>query len=81
MGIRPEDILVINEKSSTEDIPVKLEIAEPMGNETLLYFTLQNAQMIARGNPNQYYRAGDTYSLHINKSKIHFFDKENGVTI
>lgn len=81
IGIRPEYFLLSNEKSPIEEIPVKLEIAEPMGNETLLYFTLQGAQMIARGNPNQYYKAGDAYSLHINKNKIHFFDQENGVAI
>jgi multiple sugar transport system ATP-binding protein len=80
-GIRPEDILIIDEKSSAEDIVVRVEVVEPMGNETLLYFTLQNNQMIARGNPNKLYRAASDYSLHINKNKIHFFDKESGITI
>jgi multiple sugar transport system ATP-binding protein len=60
---------------------VRVEVVEPMGNETLLYFTLQNNQMIARGNPNKLYRAASDYSLHINKNKIHFFDKESGITI
>jgi ABC-type sugar transport system ATPase subunit len=52
-----------------------------MGNETLLYFTLLDTQMTARGNPNQYYKAGSVYSMHVNRSKIHFFDKERGITI
>jgi hypothetical protein len=37
--------------------------------------------MIARGNPSQYYKAGDVYSLRINKNKIHFFDNESGIAI
>lgn len=81
IGIRPEDVLLSTEKSLAEDISVRIEVVEPMGNETLLYFTLQDTQMIVRGNPNQYYKAGGVYSMHFNISKIHFFDKESGIAI
>jgi multiple sugar transport system ATP-binding protein len=81
IGIRPEDVLLSSERPLTEDISVQLEVVEPMGNETLLYFTLQDVQMIARGNPNQQYRAGNIYFLQINRSKLHFFDMKNGTTI
>jgi multiple sugar transport system ATP-binding protein len=81
IGIRPEDILVSTEKSSGEDISAQIEVVEPMGNETLIYFTLQNTQMIARGNPNQYYKTGSVYSMRFHKSKIHLFDKESGIAI
>lgn len=81
LGIRPEDTLISDENNSGEDIQVRVEIVEPMGNETLLYFTLQNTQMIARGNPYKYYKAGNDYLLHINKSKIHLFNKETGESI
>jgi multiple sugar transport system ATP-binding protein len=81
IGIRPEEVILNTEKSLSEDISVQVEVVEPMGNETLLYFTLQDTQMIARGNPSHYYKAGDTYSLRINKNKIHFFDKENSIAI
>jgi len=77
IGIRPENLQLAAEKLSKEELSVKLEIAEPMGNETLLYFTLQNSQMIARGNPNQFYEVGNAYSLHIDKNQIHFFDYED----
>jgi multiple sugar transport system ATP-binding protein len=81
IGIRPEDVLLSTEKSLAEDISVQIEVVEPMGNETLLYFTLQDTQMIARGNPNQYYKASSVYSMHFTKSKIHFFNKESGISI
>ena len=81
IGIRPEDVLLSTEKSLAEDISVRVEVVEPMGNETLLYFTLQDTQMIARGNPNQQYKAGSTYSMQINKNKIYLFDKERGIAI
>ena len=81
IGIRPEDVLLSSEKSIAGDIFVLVEVVEPMGNETLLYFTLQETQMIARGNPNQQYKSGSTYSMQINKNKIYFFDKENGTTL
>jgi multiple sugar transport system ATP-binding protein len=81
IGIRPEDILLSSEKSIIGDISVQVEVVEPMGNETLLYFTLQETQMIARGNPNQQYKSGNNYSMQINKDKIYFFDKESGTTL
>lgn len=81
IGIRPEDLLVSTEKSSAEDISIQIEVVEPMGNETLIYFTLQNTQMIARGNPNQSYKTGSVYSMHINKNQMHFFNKDSGSTL
>lgn len=81
IGIRPEDVLLSSEKSIAGDISVLVEVVEPMGNETLLYFTLQKTQMIARGNPNQQYKSGNTYSMKLNKNKIYFFDKESGTTL
>jgi multiple sugar transport system ATP-binding protein len=81
IGIRPEDLLVSTEKSSAENISVQIEVVEPMGNETLLYFTLQDTQMIARGNQNQSYKTGSVYLMHFNKSNIHFFDKESSIAI
>ena len=81
IGIRPEDVLLSSEKSIAGDISVLAEVVEPMGNETLLYFTLQETQMIARGNPNQVYKSGNTSSMQINKDKIYFFDKESGIAI
>jgi multiple sugar transport system ATP-binding protein len=81
LGIRPEDLLLSEEKSSINNIPVKLEIVEPMGNETLYYFTLQSIQMTVRGAPNQMYKVGDTLTLIIDENKVHFFDKANGTSI
>ena len=81
IGIRPEDILLSSEKSIAGDISIQVEVVEPMGNETLLYFTLQETQMIARGNPNQQYKSGNNYPMQINKDKIYFFDKESGTTL
>ena len=81
LGIRPEDITLKTERTQEEVIAVKIEVVEPMGNETLLYFTLQGTQMIARGNPNHHYKIGTDYLLQINKIKLHFFNKDNGVAV
>lgn len=78
IGIRPEDININLEKTSVENIPVEIEVVEPMGNETLLYFTLQDVQMIARGNPNRQYKVRGLYFLNFNKNKLHFFSNEAG---
>lgn len=81
LGIRPEDITLTTERTQTESIAVKIEVVEPMGNETLIYFTLQDTQIIARVDPNQHFKIGMDYQLQINKNKLHFFNKDNGLAI
>ena len=78
LGIRPEDIynqpdhnLILKKHR------VKLEVAEPMGNETILYFKLSNSQFIARVSAIEKPQPGIELNIYFNLNKLHFFSLEN----
>lgn len=78
LGIRPEDInLEINSPGKIE-IVTSISVIEPMGNETFVYFQVDDAQFIARVKPVDNLRIFDKISLFINPEKIYLFDKASG---
>ena len=78
LGIRPEDInLEINSPGKIE-IVTSISVIEPMGNETFVYFQIDDAQFIARVKPVDKLRIHDKISLYINPEKIYLFDKTSG---
>ncbi len=75
LGIRPEDFSIFSEgDNGFGKLDVKIDLAEPLGNETYVYFTLDDNQMIARLVTDKYMRVGDSLELKINKNKVHIFD-------
>jgi multiple sugar transport system ATP-binding protein len=81
VGIRPEDIEPAPVSAGVDNIKAEIEIVEPTGNETFLYFTLQNKQMIARVSSNVLYKTAEKVLFIVDKNKLHFFDYETGVSI
>lgn len=82
IGIRPEDFLILKDDAVTKDfISVKIDLAEPLGNETLIYFNLDDQQIIARIITDQQVKKSTKIKLSINKSKLHFFEKSTGNSI
>jgi len=75
VGIRPEHF-IFNEQLEDNDkiLLVKLELAEPLGNETLVYFKLDEQQIIAKIISNENLKNGSNIKLKINQNKIHFFE-------
>ena len=78
IGIRPEDISV--EKSSDKCIELEraLDVIEPMGNESFIYFEVEKVQFIARVKPLQVLKTGSPINLFIDPQKIYLFDKNSG---
>ena len=84
MGIRPENIEVINENeqnSNTFTFNVEVDNAELMGSETLVYFKLDEQILISKINSMEDFYAGQNITLGINYDHIHFFDKETELRI
>ena len=81
IGIRPEDISIYShEENDKITFDANIELAEPLGNETYVYFTLEGKQVIARLVIDKNLSVGDCLKLEIKTNKIHLFDK-NGKTI
>ncbi|MCL2610613.1 MAG: sn-glycerol-3-phosphate ABC transporter ATP-binding protein UgpC [Defluviitaleaceae bacterium] len=86
MGIRPEDMHDENRskyKAATEDtiIAAKLEVTELLGAEILLYLDITDKSFIARVDPRNTAKPGDTVKLALDVDKLHFFDKETQLVI
>jgi multiple sugar transport system ATP-binding protein len=78
IGIRPEDILI--EKSSDNCIELErtLDVIEPMGNESFIYFEVEKVQFIGRVKPLHVLKTGNPINLFIDPQKIYLFDKNSG---
>lgn len=79
LGIRPEDIhdepLVID-ASPGSTIDAKIEVAELMGAEIVLYSKIADQDFVGRVDSRFNIEAGETIQLAFNLSKGHFFDIE-----
>jgi len=79
MGIRPENLhdeAVFLESMPDSVIEAKVEVAEMLGSETLLYMYVDDINLTARVNPRTKAKAGDVIKVAIDTNRIHLFDKE-----
>lgn len=82
LGVRPEDFAFIPENyEHLIKIKINIELAEPLGNETYIYFNIDNKQIIARINIDREMRVGSELELSLNQEKIHFFDGDSGKSL
>lgn len=82
LGIRPEDIYdssIVKKEGHLNSIIVDLEVVEPMGNEILLYFNVEDEQFVARIPAREIPEAGRKKELLFDTNKLHFFDFESEV--
>ena len=80
-GIRPEDMQYTKEAAASNNMQMKVSIIEPLGAETHLYLATKNQQVIARTEPDNTFRIGDTANFIPNMEKGKFFDKETELNI
>jgi len=79
MGIRPNNIHLLGETSDKANtIQTKVEVVEPLGEETLIATTVEETPVIAKvvGVPTVTF--DENIFLHFDVTKAHFFDGESG---
>lgn len=84
LGIRPEDIHAEELYRGFDNMPkirATVELAEMMGAELYIHFTLAKSKMIARVPSRMTVAAHDIVELALDLNKICFFDKETGRSI
>lgn len=78
LGIRPEDVrdgkVEPGEENST--MVADVDVTEPMGAETIVYFSKGEHQFIARVDPHTDAADGNEYPVVFDMKKIHLFDRE-----
>ena len=80
LGIRPEHI---NEKKSAETIEheIKIDLVEPLGMETMVYFTVNGVQLCGRVSPENNLTSNSKIFLNFNKNKFHIIDPDTDKVI
>jgi multiple sugar transport system ATP-binding protein len=83
LGIRPEHIAEAKPhlQSGVEAFDTVLDVTEPMGMETLVYFTLDGTQVCGRVNPNAGARDGAPLRLAVDLNNMHLLNEVTGVVI
>ena len=74
VGIRPENIGLANTAASAAAIRAKVDVVEPLGSDTLVFFPFGNAEMVARVPPTTQIAAGGELALSVDAKHLHLFD-------
>ena len=83
LGIRPEHITEAKQHTEpgVETFDVVLDVTEPMGMETLIYFMLEGIEVCGRVNPNAGARDGAPLRLAVDLNNMHLLNESTGVVL
>jgi len=75
-GLRPEDIIENRGEQPPGRVPfeVTLDVVEPMGMETMVYFIVDGVEICGRVNPDAAKDAGETMALVADLNHMHLID-------
>ena len=76
LGIRPEHITEETKNGSHVPVSSTVDIAEPMGSESLVYLKAGTGNFIAKIHGERLFHQGEQVTVHVNTDKIHLFDSE-----
>ena len=79
-GIRPEHLTEAksNGKRSIGQFEAALEVIEPMGHETMVFFTIEGTEVCGRVNPNAGAREGVRMPMAAHLDNMHLIDNKSG---
>ena len=80
LGIRPEHISENKQKESLK-IEAKLDIVEPLGMETMVYFSIKNSQICGKVSPDNTIQNGKVMTLYFDSLNFHFIDPETDLVL
>lgn len=75
-GIRPENISETPQAGSSTPVTSTVDIAEPMGSESIVYLKAGAGYLITRLQGEHLYELGQKLTVHLNAEKVTFFDPE-----
>ncbi|MWV39985.1 sn-glycerol-3-phosphate ABC transporter ATP-binding protein UgpC [Natrialba sp. INN-245] len=85
LGIRPEDVELLDARETAHDFPVVVDVVEPMGNENNLLVRFPDTDTESTFNVIVdgmcHVEAGKRYVIRIPESAIHVFDRETGAAL
>jgi multiple sugar transport system ATP-binding protein len=82
-GLRPEHITEPrrSDRDTNCEFKATLDVVEPMGMETMVYFTVDSQQICGRVDPGSVARPGEAMRLYADMDRMHLIDPQNGVVL
>ena len=83
-GFRAEDIVPVkfgNKPQQFWDMKSKVNLAEPLGTETLIFTNLGNIEIVSRMFTPELVKAGDILDFSLNLDRTYLFDNSTGKAI
>jgi multiple sugar transport system ATP-binding protein len=84
LGLRPEHITnawTEQDRGALVPISLKVEIAEPLGADTLIFSKIGSQEIICRVTPEAGAMTGAKMMLQANMNHMHLFDRESGMAL
>src|ERR1700684_3218270 len=83
LGLRPEHIAEAkaHPEPGVEAFDSVLDVTEPMGMETFIYFALEGAQICGRVSPNAGARDGSPFRLAVDLNNMHLLNEGTGAVL
>ncbi|HET7911241.1 MAG TPA: TOBE domain-containing protein, partial [Pseudolabrys sp.] len=83
LGLRPEHITEPrhNGRADGRDFEVTLDVVEPMGMETMVFFSINGTEICSRVEPSSAGDAGSKMRLYANVDHMHLIDPATGAVI
>ena len=78
-GIRPEDLYLAQDDEPA--IAIVPDVVEPLGSDTLVFFNLEGAEMVARLSPREVQGRPDRLRLRPDLERAHLFAADDGRTL
>jgi multiple sugar transport system ATP-binding protein len=82
-GLRPEHITEPRRNDCDQDcqFDTVLDVVEPMGMETMVYFTIDGQEICGRVDPESAKGPGETMRLHADMNRMHLIDSQSGAVL
>jgi multiple sugar transport system ATP-binding protein len=84
LGLRPEHITnawTEQDRSALVPIGLKVELAEPLGADTLIFSKIGDQELVCRATPEAGATTGARMTLSANMNHLHLFDRDSGAAL
>ena len=84
LGLRPEHLTnawTEQDRDALVPFPLKVEIAEPLGADTLIFSRIGEREVVCRVTPEAGATTGARITLQANMNHMHLFDPESGIAL
>ena len=80
-GLRPEHITETRRDGNGQEFPATLDVVEPMGMETMVFFRIAGTEICGRVEPTAAKGAGETMTLRANLDHMHLIDPATNLVL